>query len=84
MMSRQLEFGQCDEVSYRRLLTSWRGSGFEVLASADRIVTLALTSGDSEEAARLGLPSAGRHAWRVQAPVDELGELTEETRPIAG
>jgi hypothetical protein len=84
MMSRQLELGQCDEVFHRRLLTSWRGSGFEVLVSADRTATLVLTSGNSEEAGRLGLPSAGRHAWRVQVPVDELGELTEETRPIAG
>ena len=82
MMSRQLEFGQGD-LSYRRLLASWRGSRFEVLASADRIATLALTSGNSEEAAQLGLPSAGRHAWRAQVPVDELSELTEETRQIA-
>ena len=83
MMSRQLEFAQCDDLSYRRLLASWRGGRFEVLASADRIATLALTGGNAEEAARLGLVPAGRHAWRAQAPVDELTEVTEETRRIA-
>lgn len=83
MMSMQLEFGQCEDVSYRRLLASWRGSRFEVLANADGIATLALTSGNAEEAVQLGLPSAGRHAWRVQVPVAELDELAEETRPIA-
>ena len=83
MMSRQLEFEQCDDLSYRRLLASWRGGRFEVLASADRIATLALTSGNAEEAARLGLVPAGRHAWRAQVPVDELTEVTEETRRIA-
>jgi hypothetical protein len=83
MMSRQLEFGQCDGVSYHRLLASWRGSRFEVLASADRVATLVLISGNAEEAAQLGLTPAGRHAWRAQAPVDELSELTEETRQVA-
>jgi hypothetical protein len=82
MMSRPLEFGLCDEVTYRRLLASWRGRRFEVLASADRIATLALTSGNAEEAAQLDLRSAGRHAWRAQAPIDELTEVTEETRRI--
>jgi hypothetical protein len=67
-------------VTYRRLLATWRGSRFEVRASADGIATLALTTGNAEEAAHLGLPSAGRHAWRTQAPTDELTEVTEETR----
>ena len=83
MMSRPLEFGQCDAVYYRRMLASWRGSRFEVLAGANGIATLALTSGNAEEAAQLGLTSAGRHAWRAQAPVDELTEVAEETRRIA-
>jgi hypothetical protein len=83
MMSRQLEFGQADGVSYHRLLASWRDSTFEVLASADRIATLVLTSGNAEEAAQLGLSPAGRHAWRVQVSIDELGEVTQETRQLA-
>ena len=83
MMSRQLEFQQCDGVSHHRLLASWRGSRVEVLASADGAATLVLISGDSEEAAQLGLSSAGRHAWRAQVPVDELSELTQETRRVA-
>ena len=82
-MSRPLEFGQCDDVSYHRLTASWHGSRFEVLASASGIATLALTSGNAEEAAQLGLPSAGRHAWRAQAPIDDLTEVTQETRQIA-
>jgi hypothetical protein len=81
-LSMSPEAGQADDVSYRRLLASWRGSRFEVLASADGLATLALTSGNAEEAAQLALPSAGRHAWRAQVPVTELSELTEETRPI--
>ncbi|MFC1419151.1 hypothetical protein [Streptacidiphilus cavernicola] len=83
MMSRRLEFELCDDVSYRRLLASWRGARFDVLATRDGIATLALTSGNAEEAARLGLLDAGRHAWRAQAPVNELSEVTEETRRIA-
>ncbi|MFC1399917.1 MULTISPECIES: hypothetical protein [Streptacidiphilus] len=82
MMSRALEFGQCDSVSYRRMLASWRDSDFEVLAGADGVATLALTSGNAEEAARLGLASAGRHAWRAQVPIDDLTEVRQETREI--
>ncbi|MFC1409685.1 hypothetical protein ACEZCY_25930 [Streptacidiphilus sp. N1-12] len=81
-MSRPLEFSQVDALSYRRLLASWRGSRFELLANANGLASLALTSGNAEEAAQLGLPSAGRHAWRAQVPVDDLSELTEETRQI--
>jgi hypothetical protein len=82
MMSRQLSDGQCDEIRYHRLLTTWRDAPFEVLAVAADTATLVLTSGNAEQAAELGLSPAGRHAWRAQAPVSELGELTEEIRQI--
>lgn len=81
VMSRQLGDGQCDEVNYLRLLTTWRDASFEVLALGDD-AALALTTGNAEQAAELGLTSAGRHAWRATVPVAQLGELTEETRTI--
>lgn len=80
--ARRLTDGQCERVIHRRLLTAWRGAPFEVLAIGPETATLVLTSGNAEEATRLGLDSAGRHAWRAQAPKAELGELTEETRTI--
>ena len=82
-LTRRLEFAQCEEVGYRRLLMSWRGAPFEVLATTDGIATLALTSGNAEEAAWLGLSAAGRHAWRARVPADDLDEMTEELRPLA-
>ncbi len=82
-LTRRLEFAQCEEVAYRRLLASWRGALFEVLASTDGIATLALASGNAEEAAWLGLSSAGRHAWRARVPTDDLNEMTEELRRLA-
>jgi hypothetical protein len=82
VMSRQLSDAGCDDVLYRRVLTTWRDAPFEVLALGADTATLVLTSGDAEQAARLGLASAGRHAWRAQAPKAELGELTEEIRTI--
>ncbi|WP_042379765.1 hypothetical protein [Streptacidiphilus melanogenes] len=82
VMSRRLAEGQCDEVLYRRLLTIWREAPFEVLALDADTATLALTTGNAEQAADLGLTPAGRHAWRTRAPRSELGELTEETRRI--
>jgi hypothetical protein len=84
VMSRQLADGQCDQLFHRRLLTTWRGAPFEILAvSPDTdVATLALTSGNAEQAAALGLTPAGRHAWRAQVPKAELGEVMEETRQI--
>jgi hypothetical protein len=80
--ARRLTDGQCEQVFHRRLLTTWRGAPFEVLALGAETATLVLTSGNAEEATRLGLDAAGRHAWRAQAPKAQLGELTEETRTI--
>ena len=38
---------------------------------------------DAQQATELGLTPAGRHAWRVQVPKDELEMVTEETRRIS-
>ncbi|MEY9871134.1 hypothetical protein ABH931_000599 [Streptacidiphilus sp. MAP12-33] len=82
MMSRQLDGAQCDDVFLRRLLTTWRGVDFEVLAAGPDTATLALATANTEHAAALALTPAGRHAWRAQVPRAELGELTEKTRRI--
>jgi hypothetical protein len=80
--ARKLTEAQCEEVSYFRLLCTWRGAPFEILALGEQDATLALTSGNAEQAADLGLKPAGRHAWRAQAPKAELQDVTEETRKI--
>jgi hypothetical protein len=80
--ARRLKEAQCEEISYFRLLCTWRGAPFEILALGDQDATIALTSGNAEQATHLGLSSAGRHAWRAQAPKAELEELAEETRKI--
>lgn len=80
--ARKLTEPQCEEVSYFRLLCTWQGAPFEILALGEQDATIALTSGNAEQAARLGLPSAGRHAWRAQVPKSELQDVTEETRKI--
>ncbi|RAG81050.1 hypothetical protein DN069_34935 [Streptacidiphilus pinicola] len=82
VMSRQLTDGQCDEVTYHRLLTTWHDAPFEVLALDGDTATLALPTGNAQQAAELALTPAGRHAWRAVVPVAELGELTEEAREI--
>jgi hypothetical protein len=80
--ARKLTQAQCEEVSYFRLLCTWRGAPFEILALGEQDATIALTSGNAEQAAHLGLAAAGRHAWRAQAPKAELLDVTEETRKI--
>lgn len=80
--ARKLTEPQCEEISYFRLLCTWRGAPFEILALGEQDATIALTSGNAEQAAQLGLASAGRHAWRAQVPKAELQEVTEETRKI--
>jgi len=80
--ARKLSEPQCDEISYFRLLCTWRGAPFEILALGEQDATIALTSGNAEQAEQLGLASAGRHAWRAQVPKAELEDVTEETRKI--
>ncbi|SEM13358.1 hypothetical protein [Streptacidiphilus jiangxiensis] len=82
MMSRHLAEAQCDDVFFRRLLTTWRGVPFELLAVTADAATLALADPNTEHAAALSLTPAGRHAWRAHVPRAELGELTEETRRV--
>jgi len=80
--ARKLTEPQCEEISYFRLLCTWRGAPFEILTIGEQDATIALTSGNAEQAAQLGLASGGRHAWRAQVPKTELQDVTEETRKI--
>lgn len=80
--ARKLTEPQCEEISYFRLLCTWRDAPFEILALGEQDATIALTSGNAEQAALLGLASASRHAWRAQVPKTELQDVTEETRKI--
>jgi hypothetical protein len=82
VMARKLSDPECDEVIYRRLLATWRGVQFEALAAGPETVTLAHITGNAQQAAELGLITAGRHAWRAQAPRAEIEEWAEETRKI--
>ena len=82
VMARALSEADCDDVSYRRLLATWRGVQFETLAIGAETVTLAHITGNAQQAAELGLTPAGRHAWRVQAPKTEIEQMAEETRRI--
>ena len=82
VLSRQLSDGDCEDVSYRRLLATWRGVQFEALAIGAETVTLAHITGNAQQAAELGLTPAGRHAWRAQVPKAEIEQLAEETRRI--
>lgn len=82
VMARKLAEADCDDVTYRRLLATWRGVQFEALAIGPETVTLAHITGNAQQAAELGLTPAGRHAWRVQVPKAEIEQLAEETRRI--
>lgn len=80
--ARRLTAPQCEDLSYFRLLCTWREAPFEILALDELTATIALTSGNAEQAARLGLAEAGRHAWRAQVPTAELADVIEQTRTI--
>lgn len=47
--------------------------------SARTVIQLPITR---QQAARLGLAEAGRHAWRAQVPTAELADVIEQTRAI--
>ena len=82
VIAHKLTESQCDEIEYRRVLTTWRGLRFELLAAEEQNATLVHITGDAQQATELGLTPAGRHAWRVQVPKSELETVTEETQKI--
>jgi hypothetical protein len=65
-MSRPLEYALCDEVSYRRLSASWRGS---------------FTSGNAEEAAQLGPSRRRRPGGSPPRPRTEAPDGTSTVEP---